>query len=99
MTKTSAVAAATTATTIEPTRSEKEASARPPLTAGGARVVRGDHACMDTPRTPIPPQPNVHLQAKVAQWLELKREMQALHAKLEYARLMLKLGVRHQAQR
>jgi hypothetical protein len=48
---------------------------------------------MDTPRNPNPPQPNVHLQAKVAQWLELKREMEALHAKLEYARLMLKLGV------
>jgi hypothetical protein len=54
---------------------------------------------MDTPRTPTPHQPNVHLQAKVAQWLELKREMEALHAKLEYTRLMLKLGVRGQAPR
>jgi hypothetical protein len=27
--------------------------------------------------------------------LELKREMEALHAQVEYVRLLLKLGVRH----
>jgi len=49
---------------------------------------------MDTPKPPSqPPQPNVHQQARMAQWLELKREMEALRAQLEYARLMLKLGV------
>lgn len=49
---------------------------------------------MDTPKPPQQPsQPNVHQQAKMAQWLELKREMEALRAQLEYARLMLKMGV------
>lgn len=48
---------------------------------------------MDTPKQPTTPQPNPDLQARVAKWLELKREMEALHAQLEYARLMLKLGV------
>jgi hypothetical protein len=48
---------------------------------------------MDTPHTPQPTPPNPALQAKVAQWLELKREMEALHAQVEYARLLLRLGV------
>ncbi len=48
---------------------------------------------MDTPNRPTPPQPDPALQSKIAQWLELKREMQALHAQVEYARLLLKLGV------
>lgn len=48
---------------------------------------------MDTPKQPAAPQPNPDLQARVAKWLELKQEMEALHAQLEYARLMLKLGV------
>jgi hypothetical protein len=48
---------------------------------------------MDNPNPPQPPsQPHVH-QARMAQWLELKREMEALRAQLEYTRLMLKLGV------
>jgi hypothetical protein len=48
---------------------------------------------MDTPQHPASPPPDAALQAKVAQWLELKREMEALHAQVEYARLLLKLGV------
>ncbi|HEY0819419.1 MAG TPA: hypothetical protein VGD46_11620 [Rhizobacter sp.] len=48
---------------------------------------------MDTPKQPANPQPSPELQARVAKWLELKQEMEALHAQLEYARLMLKLGV------
>ncbi|HET7795804.1 MAG TPA: hypothetical protein VFL64_20625 [Rhizobacter sp.] len=48
---------------------------------------------MNTPHDPTPPQPDAALQAQVAQWLELKREMETLHAQVEYVRLMLKLGV------
>lgn len=49
---------------------------------------------MDTPKhTPPPPPTDPAMQAKVAKWLELKREMEALHAQVEYARLLLKLGV------
>ncbi len=48
---------------------------------------------MDTPPQPATPKHDPDLQARVARWLALKREMQALHAQLEYARLMLKLGV------
>jgi len=50
---------------------------------------------MDTPKHPTPPQPQTDaaMKAKVAQWLELKREMEALYAQVEYARLLLKLGV------
>lgn len=48
---------------------------------------------MDTPKHPAAPEPSPELQARVAKWMELKREMEALHAQLEYARLMLKLGV------
>jgi hypothetical protein len=48
---------------------------------------------MDTPQQPMSPQPNPALQAKVEQWLELKREMEMLHAQVEYTRLLLKLGV------
>ncbi len=50
---------------------------------------------MDTPKHPTPPQPqpDAAMQAKVAQWLALKREMEALYAQVEYARLLLKLGV------
>lgn len=48
---------------------------------------------MNTPPAPATPPPDPRLQAKVAQWLELKREMEALYAQVEYARLLLKLGV------
>jgi hypothetical protein len=48
---------------------------------------------MDTPKQPAAPEPSPQLQSRIAKWLELKREMEALHAQLEYARLMLKLGV------
>jgi hypothetical protein len=48
---------------------------------------------MDTPKQPDPPRPDPALQARIAQWLELKREMETLHAQVEYARLLLKLGV------
>lgn len=48
---------------------------------------------MDTPKQPDSPEPDPALQARIAQWLELKREMETLHAQVEYARLLLKLGV------
>ena len=48
---------------------------------------------MNTPHTPRDPQSNSALEAKVSQWLELKREMEALHAQVEYVRLLIKLGV------
>jgi hypothetical protein len=48
---------------------------------------------MDKPDTPREKQ-DAPLDAKVQAWLELKREMEALHAQVEYVRLLLKLGVR-----
>ena len=71
-------------------------SKRPPAPVQGMadRPGSGTMRHMDTPKQPASPQPpNPELQARVAKWLELKREMEALHAQLEYARLMLKLGV------
>lgn len=53
----------------------------------------GHHGPMDTPKQTPPPPTDPAMQAKVAKWLELKREMEALHAQVEYARLLLKLGV------
>ena len=47
---------------------------------------------METPNTPRQTQ-DPNLDAQVQTWLELKREMEALHAQVEYVRLMLKLGV------
>jgi len=48
---------------------------------------------MNTPNTPREPQQSTELDAKIHAWLELKREMESLHAQVEYVRLMLKLGV------
>lgn len=49
---------------------------------------------MNTPQHPQPPRPNPELDAKVAKWLVLRDELRELNVKLEYTRLMLKLGVR-----
>ncbi len=49
---------------------------------------------MDTPNTPRGTHHDPELEARVQAWLELKREMEALHAKVEYVRLLLKMGVR-----
>lgn len=49
---------------------------------------------MDTPNTPRETRQNPDLDAKVQAWLALKQEMELLHARVEYVRLMLKLGVR-----
>ena len=54
---------------------------------------RCEHVAMDTPNNPRETQ-DAQLNAKVEAWLELKREMEALHAQVEYVRLLLKLGVR-----
>ena len=48
---------------------------------------------MNTPPIPHTPEPGTDLAAKVNQWLELKREMETLHAQLEYVRLLVRLGV------
>jgi hypothetical protein len=75
-------------------------SERPPAPEYGVWcfTVAGHHGRMDMPKQPTPPQPqpqqtDAAMKAKVAQWLELKREMEALYAQVEYARLLLKLGV------
>jgi hypothetical protein len=47
---------------------------------------------MDKPQQPTSPEDEA-LKAKVAAWLELKNEMEQLYAQVEYARLLLKLGV------
>lgn len=64
-----------------------------PVQGMADRPGSGTMQAMDTPKQPASPQPHPDLQARVAKWLEFKREMEALHAQLEYARLMLKLGV------
>jgi hypothetical protein len=48
---------------------------------------------MDTPNTPREPRQSNELKAKALAWLALKREMQSLHAQIEYVRLLIKLGV------
>jgi hypothetical protein len=48
---------------------------------------------MDTPNTPSEPRQTNDLEAKALAWLALKREMQSLHAQIEYVRLLIKLGV------
>lgn len=51
---------------------------------------------MDKP-TPSPSDPQALVNAmatQVAQWQELQVQLQELHAKLEYARLMLKIHSR-----
>ena len=54
---------------------------------------RCEHVAMDTPNNPRETQ-GPQLNTKIEAWLELKREMEALHAQVEYVRLLLKLGVR-----
>jgi hypothetical protein len=49
---------------------------------------------MDTPNTPRETRQGADQEAKLHAWLELKREMESLHAQVEYVRLLLKLGVR-----
>ena len=50
---------------------------------------------MNTPPSnpPVPSQRAAE-DAQILAWLRLKRELGALHAKLEYLRLMVSLGVR-----
>ena len=50
---------------------------------------------MNTP-PPIPPAPPQRAaeDAQILAWLRLKRELGELHAKLEYLRLLMSLGVR-----
>jgi hypothetical protein len=57
------------------------------------RLIRDGQFGMNTPETPREPQSNSAIEAKVNQWLELKREMEVLHAQVEYVRLLIKLGV------
>lgn len=59
----------------------------------GAR--RMEHSLMDAAPTPRQPSPNSSDDtARVKAWIELRHELEQLHARLEYLRLMLKLGVR-----
>lgn len=49
---------------------------------------------MDTPsQHPIDPQDGTAAAAVPAAWTELLEEMRVLHARLEYLRLMLRLGI------
>jgi hypothetical protein len=51
------------------------------------------HSRMDTP-PPTPAQPTEPAEARQAAWESLRDELQVLHAKLEYAALMLRLQQR-----
>jgi hypothetical protein len=44
--------------------------------------------------SPEPREVPKSIDARIQDWLELKRQMQEAHARLEYIRLMLKIGVR-----
>ncbi len=46
--------------------------------------------------TPPPPEPLPRIDASIAKlraWQELQQQMEDLHARLQYLRLLLKLGV------
>ena len=53
-----------------------------------------DDAFMDTPNTPRQALPDADFDFRLQALLDLKQQMHDLHARLEYVRLMLKLGVR-----
>jgi hypothetical protein len=48
---------------------------------------------MDSPATPRRLPRDTSFEARLEALLEIKRDMLALHARLEYLQLMLKLGV------
>ena len=49
---------------------------------------------MDSPTPPRPTPAGGDHDPRTLAWLDLKRELQLLHARLEYVRLMLKLEAR-----
>ena len=49
---------------------------------------------MDSPKPPRQPPQGSDNDPRTLAWLELRRELQLLHARLEYVRLMLKLEAR-----
>jgi hypothetical protein len=50
---------------------------------------------MDTPdpRAPVPLPQTLASDAKMQAWLELRHELEQLHAQLQYLKLLQKLGV------
>lgn len=48
---------------------------------------------MDSPAAPHEPPRDTSLEARRQALLDIKRDMLRLHARLEYLRLMIKLGV------
>jgi hypothetical protein len=50
---------------------------------------------MDTPnpRAPLPLPQSLASEAKMQAWLELRHELEQLHAQLQYLKLLQKLGV------
>ena len=52
------------------------------------------HAGMESPKPPRQSPDDKDFDAKTQAWLELKREMELLHANVEYLRLILKMGVK-----
>jgi hypothetical protein len=46
-----------------------------------------------TPSDPVPPSQEAEHEARMRACLELRREMEELHARLQYLRLLIKLGV------
>jgi acyl-CoA-binding protein len=52
------------------------------------------------PSNPPEPSPGSHVdEAQIRAWLKLKGEVAELHARLEYLKLMLQLGVRQSRSR
>ena len=80
---------------------------KPPIPGIDRAVARGDHAThlvsldatpMSSPDSPLVPSNSsasgVSMEAKICAMQELQRELATLHARLEYVRILLKLGVR-----
>ncbi len=63
----------------------------PPKGLTAARPLR-EHAAMDANNSPDQAQQGLDAYVRMQKLLELKAQMEQLHAKLEYVRLMLKLG-------
>jgi hypothetical protein len=57
------------------------------------RNCRTDIMNSPSPSQPHSSQPSAADVSKIRKWLELRQEMAELHAKLEYLKLMISLGV------
>jgi len=67
---------------------------RPPDRGIDHEQWRRDDSAMDSPSTPRGLPQATDFEARLQALLKIRHEMEMLHARLEYVRLLLKLGVR-----